>query len=55
MSVEAGGEEWKGELERAVSDAGKIAKSLLQSLEDSEGEWSPLIYTLGWTRAQTAA
>ena len=48
VSVEAGGEEWKGELERAVSDVGKIAKSRLQSLgvEGSEGEWSPLAYTL---------
>ncbi|KAM5532368.1 hypothetical protein V8D89_013962 [Ganoderma adspersum] len=40
MSVDVGGEEWKGELERAVSDVGKIAKSRVQALgvEHSEGE-----------------
>ncbi|PIL24997.1 hypothetical protein GSI_12885 [Ganoderma sinense ZZ0214-1] len=48
VSVEAGSEEWKGELERAVSDVGKIAKSRLRSLgvEDPEGECSALIDTL---------
>lgn len=30
--VEVGGQEWKGELERAVQDVGKIAKSRLASL-----------------------
>ncbi|EJF64225.1 OHCU decarboxylase-domain-containing protein [Dichomitus squalens] len=40
VSVEAGSEEWKRELERAVGDVGKIAKSRLRSLgvEDSEAE-----------------
>ena len=39
-SVQTGGDEWKRELERAVDDVGKIAKSRLQSLgvEGSEGE-----------------
>lgn len=55
VNVKAGGEEWKGELEKAVSNVGKIAASLLQSLEDSEGQWTPLVYTLGWTRARTPA
>lgn len=47
VSVEAGGEDWKGELERAASDVGRIAKSRLQSLgvEDTQGEWFPLVYT----------
>ncbi|KAI1796617.1 OHCU decarboxylase-domain-containing protein [Ganoderma leucocontextum] len=38
VSVEKGSEEWKGELERAVSDVGKIARSRLRSLgvEDSK-------------------
>ncbi|KAI0693184.1 OHCU decarboxylase-domain-containing protein [Cerioporus squamosus] len=39
-SVQVGGEEWKSELERAVEDVGKIAKSRLQSLgvDNAEGE-----------------
>ena len=39
-SVQTGSDEWKRELERAVDDVGKIAKSRLQSLgvEGSEGE-----------------
>ena len=31
-AIEVGGQEWKGELERAVQDVGKIAKSRLASL-----------------------
>ena len=39
-SVEVGSEEWKSELDRAVGDVGKIAKSRLRSLgvEDTPGE-----------------
>ena len=39
-SVEIGSEEWKSELDRAVGDVGKIAKSRLRSLgvEDTPGE-----------------
>ncbi len=48
VSVEAGSEEWKDELERAMNDGGKIAKNRLRSLgsEDSEGEFAALVYTL---------
>ena len=40
VSVEVGGEEWKSELERAVADVGRIAKSRLRTLgaEEEKGE-----------------
>ncbi|KAI0763817.1 OHCU decarboxylase-domain-containing protein [Trametes elegans] len=42
-SVEVGSEEWKKELERAVADVGKIAKSRVGTLAIDAGEsWMPL-------------
>ncbi|RPD76581.1 hypothetical protein L226DRAFT_484368 [Lentinus tigrinus ALCF2SS1-7] len=37
-SVQIGGEEWKKELERAVADVGRIAKSRLRSLGEQRSE-----------------